>query len=45
MGDGSLGDVNVGMRGNGSHASFGRNMAAPRNRFYFILRVRKEIPK
>jgi FixJ family two-component response regulator len=31
MGDGSLGDVNVGMRGDGSYASFGRNMAAPRN--------------
>jgi len=31
MGDGSLDDVNVGMRGDGSHASFGWNMAAPRN--------------
>ena len=31
MGNGSLGDVNVGMRGDGSHASFSRNMAAPRN--------------
>jgi hypothetical protein len=45
MGDGSLGNVNVRMRGDGSHASFGRNMAAPRKRFYFILPVRKEIPK
>jgi len=31
MGDGSLGNVNVGMRGDGSHASFGRNMAGLRN--------------
>ncbi len=45
MGDGSLGNVNVGMRGDGSHASFGPNTAAPRNALYFILPVRKEIPK
>jgi RNA polymerase sigma factor (sigma-70 family) len=31
MGDASLGNINEGMRGDGSHASFGRNMAAPRN--------------
>jgi FixJ family two-component response regulator len=31
MGDGSLGNVNVGMRGEGSHASFRRNTAAPSN--------------
>jgi FixJ family two-component response regulator len=31
MGDGSLGNANVGMRGDGSHTSFGRNMATPRN--------------
>jgi FixJ family two-component response regulator len=31
MGNGSLGNVNVGRRGDGSHAPFGRNMAAPRN--------------
>jgi hypothetical protein len=42
MRDGSLGNVNVGIRGDGSHASFGRNTAA---RFYFILPIRKEIPK
>ena len=45
MGDGSLGNVNVGMRGYGFHASFGRHMAARCNGFYFILPVRKEIPK
>jgi hypothetical protein len=45
MGDGSLGNVNVGLRGDGSHASFSRNMAAWCNGFYFILPIRKEIPK
>jgi len=40
MGDGSLGSVNVGMRGDGSHASFGRNMAGPGNPLllYFVAK-------
>jgi FixJ family two-component response regulator len=33
MDDGSLGNVNVGMRGDGSHESFDRNTAAPSNAF------------